>query len=92
MPNYRLKQFEIAQVSNTNRENQIIRISNEGFILEQIGNIINKNANNSTDDLIGLLHSYEFFQISSLRKPEMEFSCHLFWMFWSIAVSHALQT
>lgn len=69
-----------------------IRISNEAFILEQIGNIINTNANNSTGDLIGFLHSYEFFQISSLRKSEMEFNCHLFWMFWPIAVSHALQT
>lgn len=58
----------------------------------QIGNIIDTNANNSTDDLTGLLHSYEFFQISSLRKPEVEFNCHLFRMFWPIAVSHAFQT
>lgn len=69
MPNYRLKQFEIAQIKNINTENQVIRISNEAFILEQTGNIINTNTNNSRDDLIGLLHSYEFFQISSLRKP-----------------------
>lgn len=68
MPNYRCKQFEIAK-SKINAENQTIRISNEAFILEQIGNIINTNANNSTDDLIRLLHSYEFFQISSLKKP-----------------------
>lgn len=57
----------------------------------RLGNIINTNANKSTEDLIGLLHSYEFFQISSLRKSEMEFNCHLFCMFWPMAVSHALQ-